>query len=328
MEKYLYCSVRFKGIHRTYSYICDTPDVIKGSFVEVPFGRVNLTRMGEVVCVSEHTWEDAPYPPELTKHVIRVVSAEEYVNPIIPDERTRKLREYEKQLYEVYHYIEKMDYDNMLAWAQKHHYCTDCDAVMEDVVRCYEYCIDFGIPEAAYGLGSLYYTGKGIEQDYSKAYYYYKIAADCGNRRAICGIGYCWYYGRHQPADYDKAYEYFNLGVQLFNDANCLYKIGDMYYNGYRVEPNSKYAYTIYERAYQVCISSEDDYYSLPDVCLRIGKCYLYGIGVMPDGYAALEMLLDALKGFYARKAADPFCDQLIEETHECIGEAEELLKG
>ena len=96
------------------------------------------------------------------------------------------------------------------------------------------------MPEAALGLGKLYDTGKAVEQNHQKAYELYQIAADAGLISAIrcCGDGF--YYGQHQDIDCKKAYQYFSLGALLHDDANCLYKLGDMYLNGYGVAQNEE----------------------------------------------------------------------------------------
>ena len=102
---------------------------------------------------------------------------------------------------------------------------------------------------AVLNFGTFYYSGKFVEQDYKKAFELYKIDADAGEIRAICNCGYCFYYGCHQEIDYAEALKYFSLGALLFNDANCLYKLGDMYLNGYGTDKNEKYAFLLYERA-------------------------------------------------------------------------------
>ncbi len=87
-------------------------------------------------------------------------------------------------------------------------------------------------PDAMTNLGSLYYTGRCGEQNYEKAVKYYTMADKHGERQATENLGYCYYYGRIGEVDYKKAYHYFVKGA-LDNHLNSLYKIGDMYKNGY-----------------------------------------------------------------------------------------------
>ena len=99
-------------------------------------------------------------------------------------------------------------------------------------------------PDAMTNLGSLYYTGRCGEQNYEKAVEYYTMADRLGERQATENLGYCYYYGRTGDVDYKKAYHYFVKGA-LDNHLNSLYKIGDMYKNGYYVEKDEKEAFYI-----------------------------------------------------------------------------------
>lgn len=140
---------------------------------------------------------------------------------------------------EIDQYIQNENWEEVMRWAEENH-DTTIPAVAKKVMECYELCIKQNIPEAYLDLGTFYYNGIFVPQDYKKAFDLYKVAADAGILRAICNCGYCFYYGRHQEKDYTKALEYFNNGALLFDDVNCLYKIGDMYLNGYAVEKKRK----------------------------------------------------------------------------------------
>lgn len=53
---------------------------------------------------------------------------------------------------------------------------------MDKVRECYEICAEQGNTTAALNLGTLYYNGTSIPQDFKKAAYYYEIAAAAGER--------------------------------------------------------------------------------------------------------------------------------------------------
>ena len=55
----------------------------------------------------------------------------------------------------------------------------------------------------------MYYYGKGVEQDYSKALEWLKKAADAGNSAAMYNIGYMYEYGKGVEQDYTKALEWY-----------------------------------------------------------------------------------------------------------------------
>ncbi|SHH13006.1 TPR repeat [Butyrivibrio fibrisolvens DSM 3071] len=323
--RYCYCSIEPKGMSTNYFYISDFGLLQSGSFVEIPFGKKNTIMKGTVISSDYFEGENVPFAVEVTKHIIREISQDEFENT---DELNENLsREDQDDLDEVEDLIENENYDGMYQWAYEHHERDDVQQIMAKVVQCYEECVRQNMPVAALNLGTLYYEGRYVRQDYQKAFELYKIAADAGEPRAISNLGYCYYYGRHQEVDYAKAYEYFLKGALLFDDANCLFKLGDMYLQGYHVEKNERYAYLMYERAMFECYGDDGRPDPIiPDIMQKMGQCFLYGIGISPDVPKALTLLNNALTGFYYRKKDDPNAVQLIAETKKCIEDAERIL--
>ncbi len=220
-------------------------------------------------------------------------------------------------------YIEEEDWPLVMEWAENHHQTTD-PVVADKVMHCYELCMEHGFPEASLNLGTFYYNGVFVDQDFQKAFELYHAAAEHGILRAICNCGYCFYYGRHQEKDYAEAYKYFDKGALLYDDAECLYKLGDMYVNGYYVEQNESYAFMLYSRAFE---QAQDDTEALPDAQLRLGKCYLYGWGVEPDYELSYMFLSLSLIGLYKRRAYDPFVKGVIAKTKKLLAEVQEELE-
>ena len=56
-------------------------------------------------------------------------------------------------------------------------------------------------------IGDRYYSGKGAEQDYEQAAYWYANAADQGNANAQYYLGLMYYHGEGVTEDDIKAYE-------------------------------------------------------------------------------------------------------------------------
>ncbi len=103
------------------------------------------------------------------------------------------------------------------------------------------------------------------------------MAAKSGNRQAQENLGYCYYYGRNIPIDYEKAFHYFALGA-FDGHLISLYKIGDMYMNGYYVEKNPTEAVHIYERCLETMTDEAAPRVAGP-LFLRLGNAFYYGNG-------------------------------------------------
>lgn len=67
-----YCTVKLQGVHRAYSYLTGDLPLKVGDWVEVPFGKENLSRRGQVGSITACTRPVAPWPPEHTKAVLRI----------------------------------------------------------------------------------------------------------------------------------------------------------------------------------------------------------------------------------------------------------------
>ncbi len=144
-----------------------------------------------------------------------------------------------------------------------------------------------GNADALNDLGAQYYDGsRGFEQDFTKAVTCYKLAAEKGSRPAQENLGYCYYYGRNMPVDYAKAFHYFALGA-FDGHIISLYKIGDMYLNGYYVEKDPVEAFRIYNRCIETMTDEAAPACAGP-VFLRLANAFLNGIGTKEDAKNAL----------------------------------------
>ncbi len=72
---YHYCSVQVQGTHRPYAYLTGGLPLKVGDWVELPFGKDDVLRHGQVKAVMDCTRMVAPWPPEQTKTVIRTIDA-------------------------------------------------------------------------------------------------------------------------------------------------------------------------------------------------------------------------------------------------------------
>ena len=72
---YHYCSVQVQGARRPYAYLTGGLPLKVGDWVELPFGKDDVPRHGQVKAVMDCTRMVAPWPPEQTKTVIRTIDA-------------------------------------------------------------------------------------------------------------------------------------------------------------------------------------------------------------------------------------------------------------
>ena len=79
---YHYCSVQVQRTRRPYAYLTGGLPLKVGDWVELPFGKDDVLRQGQVKAVMDCTRMVAPWPPEQTKTVIRTIDAPA-VTPII-----------------------------------------------------------------------------------------------------------------------------------------------------------------------------------------------------------------------------------------------------
>lgn len=181
--------------------------------------------------------------------------------------------------------------------------------------------------DAICDYGSLYYTGRIGEQNYEKAVYYYDMAAKLGNRQAQENLGYCYYYGRTGIVDYEKAFHYFVKGA-LDNHLRSLYKIGDMYKNGYYVEKDENEAYCIYNHCLEG-LDEENTPIVGADVHIRIADCFFNGIGVTKNAAVALEHYQIAECLYWSRlQEGDFLIKKQYERSVEMQAKAREKMKN
>ena len=142
-------------------------------------------------------------------------------------------------------------------------------------------------------LGTLYYEGDIVEQDYERARQLYELAMEWGCHQSIINLGYIYEYGRTGEPDHLKAYQYYALAAALAPTSEALYKLGDMYSRGKAVARNLRLARTLWQRSYEVALK-DDDPEGIAQPAIRLAKLYLKEnapeAGTQPDALKALEL--------------------------------------
>ena len=124
-----------------------------------------------------------------------------------------------------------------------------------------------GDSEAQYRLGSLYFYGEGVRQDYAEAILWYRRAAAQKSAKAEYAIGYCNGHGLGVPRDDAEAARWMRQAADQGNAAaQC--ELASMYYRGAGVGQNYSQAFLWYQRAADQGNATGE-----------IGLAYLYGRG-------------------------------------------------
>lgn len=150
---------------------------------------------------------------------------------------------------------------------------------------------------------------------FDKAVKYYQEAAELGNVIAMSNLGYCYYYGRSIPKDYKMAEKYFPMAAE-HDDANALYKLGDMHANGI-IDKDMSVAMDYYQRAYKIALKDKNAF-NYPDICMRLAK-----LAKDKEPQKAKDFLDEAISGFTARIFCynDHFTDKLLLSAFELRNE-------
>ena len=80
---YIFCDVSYENGGKTYCYISDDDSIEIDDMVLVPVGKDNKEKKAYVVKKDYYSYDDAPYPVEQTKHIIRKIDKSEIDNYMV-----------------------------------------------------------------------------------------------------------------------------------------------------------------------------------------------------------------------------------------------------
>ena len=125
-----------------------------------------------------------------------------------------------------------------------------------------------------------YYYGKnGVEQDYTKAVSYFRIAATQGHADAQNFLGICYDEGKGVDKDHVEAVKWFRKAAEQ-GDKYGQNNLGNRYYNGEGVEQNYTEAVKWYRKAAEQGLSSAQN---------TLGNRYYHGEGVKQNYTEAVK---------------------------------------
>jgi hypothetical protein len=148
-------------------------------------------------------------------------------------------------------------------------------------VDSYKRAYDLGNTRALYALGEMYDNGNGIEQDPTRARFYYEIAAQQKFAPAIVALATHYERGTGTAVDLPKALSLYQQAAEL-GDARAINKVGVFNERGLGTEANVKQARTYYEKAAAA---------GYDQAMINLARCYANGLGGKQDVGEARRLL-------------------------------------
>lgn len=161
------------------------------------------------------------------------------------------------------------------------------------VIQLVRLLAEDGDAEAQNRLGTFFWDGQGVPQDYPQAVAWYRKAADQGNALAQFNLGAAYFSGLGVPHDHKQAVAWYRKSAEQGNisaEAN----LAGMYEHGWGVDQNLWEAANWYRKA-----AERGD----PTAQFSLGNMFSNGFGVKRD-YAEAYVWFDlAASGFSAQDA-------------------------
>ncbi|MGA9393159.1 MAG: hypothetical protein WBV69_22200 [Candidatus Sulfotelmatobacter sp.] len=117
-----------------------------------------------------------------------------------------------------------------------------------EAARWYRKSAEQGYAKSEYNLSSMYRDGKGVPRDYAEAERWCRKAAEQGDAWAEEGLGFLYYRGEGVPQNYAEAARWYGKSAEQ-GDANAEYILGYLYYYGYGVPQDKSEANRLFHQA-------------------------------------------------------------------------------
>ena len=178
---------------------------------------------------------------------------------------------------------------------------THSDKEVSDYLNALTVLANSGDFEARNYIGTMYYSGRMVKQDFAKAKVLYEQASKEGSTQALINLGYIHYYARcgGEP-NYELAFNCFLRASKIGDDnetTEALYKLSDMYEKGYYVKRQRSKSFHLVEELYEKELDkyNEDGFSQyLADLAIRLAKAHSKD-GVFPDLQKSLHYYYQAL---------------------------------
>ncbi len=103
----------------------------------------------------------------------------------------------------------------------------DYDTALKEFTEAAEAGLDL----AQYNLAILYFSGRGVEQNYAEAFRWTRAAAEQGHLNAQFNLGALYYTGMGTPVNLEESFRWYSLAAQAHH-AEAQYNLATMYEQG------------------------------------------------------------------------------------------------
>jgi predicted alpha/beta-hydrolase family hydrolase len=143
---------------------------------------------------------------------------------------------------------EQGDAESQLWLGSMYYYGKGVPQNFVDSARWFRRSAEQGNPKAEYSLSDMYRGGKGVPQDYAEAARWCRKAAEQGDSMAQDGLGFMYYHGEGAPRDFAEAARWYSKSAEQ-GYAKAQYDLGYMYYYGYGVPQDRGEANRLFHQA-------------------------------------------------------------------------------
>ena len=143
-------------------------------------------------------------------------------------------------------------------------------------------------PYVQYRIGKMYCYGSGTEQNYQKAFEWFKRSAKQKNKFAQFSLANLYYYGNGVEKDLSQAFLWYQRATSQ-GQPYAAYSIAQMYRYGEYVTKDNDTAQRYYQQALSGFLKIESDDMANDDLFYKLGQMFNLGLGTDSDVTKAIE---------------------------------------
>ena len=143
-------------------------------------------------------------------------------------------------------------------------------------------------PYVQYRIGKMYCYGSGTEQNYQKAFEWFKRSAKQKNKFAQFSLANLYYYGSGVEKDLSQAFLWYQRSSSQ-GQPYAAYSIAQMYRYGEYVTKDNDTAQRYYKQALSGFLKIENDDMANDDLFYKLGQMFKLGLGTDSDVTKAIE---------------------------------------